>query len=516
MRRLLKSSLLAMTAAVSTALPGGAAAKPRDARPNVIVIIADDLGYGDTGAYGSPIVRTPNIDALARDGVRFTQAYATHPVCSPSRAALMAGRVQTRFGYEFNPAGRDRVKGVSRAERLLPQLMRDKGYQTAIIGKWHLGQPIGYHPLDRGFDSFFGLLGGATSFLTRYASGDGSYMPPGAGLSFGQAEGITVDADASEEQVMAQLRRGSPILRDRREVEVADYLTDAFTTAAVDLIGQQRDRPLFLYLAHPAPHTPLQATRKYMDRYAHITDPGKRVYAAMVSALDDSIGAIRAKLVETGQADNTLIIFTSDNGCARYVLGACTNAPLSGFKRDHLEGGIRIPFIAVWPGRIPRGVVSDQVVSNLDILPTAVSGARGRVPATAEGLDLVRLMARAARQPVPRTLYWRSGPNFAIRDGNWKLWIANRRDPAAPIMTETALVPDGTKATVSALGQHVMLYDLATDPGEKRNVAEANPQVVAQLRAKLARWDRGNTDPQWTSMRQTTMRYDNQDLMVYP
>lgn len=516
MRRSLRSSCLIIVGAAVAAQSASVAAKQRDARPNVIVIIADDLGYGDTGAYGSPIVRTPNIDALARDGVRFTQAYATHPVCSPSRAALMAGRVQTRFGYEFNPAGRDRVTGVSQRERLLPQLMRDKGYQTAIIGKWHLGQPTGYHPLDRGFDSFFGLLGGATSFLTRYGPGDGSYMPPGAGLSFGQAEGISVDADASEEQVMAQLRRGSPILRDRQEVEVSEYLTDAFTGAAVNLIGQKRDRPLFLYLAHPAPHTPLQATQKYLDRYVHIVDPGKRVYAAMVSALDDSIGAIRAKLVETGQADNTLIIFTSDNGCARYVLGACSNAPLSGFKRDHLEGGIRIPFIAVWPGRIPANVVSDQVVSNLDILPTAISGARGGIPATAEGLDLVRLIARAARQPVPRTLYWRSGPNFAIRDGNWKLWIANRRDPTAPIMTETAFVPDGTKATVSALGQHVMLYDLATDPSEKRNVAAVHPEVVARLRAKLARWDRGNVAPQWTSMRQTMIRYDNQDLMVYP
>ncbi len=145
-----------------------------------------------------------------------------------------------------------------------------------------------------------------------------------------------------------------------------------------------------------------------------------------------------------------------------------------------------------------------------------MAGARGRVPATAEGLDLVRLMGRAARQPVARTLYWRSGPNFAIRDGNWKLWIANRRDPSAPIMTETALVPDGTKATVSVLGQHVMLYDLATDPGEKRNIAAAHPDVVARLRARLVRWDRGNVAPQWTSMRQTTMRYDNQDLMVYP
>ncbi|MEY4237961.1 MAG: hypothetical protein RL339_562 [Pseudomonadota bacterium] len=516
MRHLLKSSLLAMTAITATAMPGTLAAKPKPPRPNIIVIIADDLGYGDTGTYGSPIVKTPNIDALARDGIRFTQAYSTHPVCSPSRAALMAGRAQTRFGYEFNPAGRDRVKGVSRKERLLPQLLQDRGYETAMIGKWHLGQPTGYHPLDRGFQSYFGLLGGATSFLTRYGPGDGSYMPPGAGLSFGQAEGITINTGTSEEQAMTQLRQASPILRDRQEAEVADYLTDAFTTAAVDLIGQKRDRPLFLYLAHPAPHTPLQATRKYMDRYAHITDPGKRVYAAMVSALDDSIGAIRAKLVDTGQADNTLIIFTSDNGCARYVLGACSNAPLSGFKRDHLEGGIRIPFIAVWPGRIPRGIVSDQVVSNLDILPTAVTGAQGQVPASAEGVDLVRLMARAARQPVPRTLYWRAGPNFAIRDGNWKLWIANRYDPSTPTMTETTLVPDGTQATISALGQHIMLYDLASDPGEKRNVAAANPQVVARLRAKLAQWDRGNVSAQWTSMRQTSMRYDNQELMVYP
>lgn len=503
--------LLAAVAAIAmTGLPAAAARKP-----NVIVIVADDLGYGDTSAYGSTRVRTPNIDALAADGVRFTQGYASHPVCSPSRAALMAGRAQTRFGYEFNPVGRDRTTGVARSEVLLPQVMKDAGYATGMVGKWHLGQPQGYHPLDRGFSSFYGVLAGATSFMTRYAPGDESYIPPSTRTSFGSAEGLTFRPDATEAEIMTAVRAAAPVFDGRKPVEVDEYLTDAFTEHALSFIDRNKDRPFFLYLAHTAPHTPLQAPERYIARNRHIADKGQRVYAAMITALDDSVGAIRQRLKAAGIERDTLIVFLSDNGCAAYVEGACANTPLTGFKRDHLEGGVRVPYIVAWPGHIPGGRVDDQVVSTLDVAPTVAAMAGTRMPKVADGLDLSGYLTGHAPAPGERRLFWRTGPNFAIRDGDWKMWIANIA-PAGEEVSAATIVPDGMVATVSPLGQHVMLYDLKADLAESRNLATERPEVVARLKAEIAAWDKGNIPAQWTSMRQSVRSHDGQRLRVYP
>lgn len=511
----MRKSLVA-TAALGLVL----AASPADAaparKPNVIVILADDLGYGDTGVYGSRHVKTPNIDALAADGVRFTQGYVSHPVCAPSRAALLTGRYQTRFGYEFNPVGRDRTGGVSLDETFVGQVMQKAGYRTAMIGKWHLGESGGYHPVARGFDEYFGTTAGANAFIVDAKPGDEFHTPPGAEATYGTAEGGAGLGAGSEAEQMVRLRARAPIQRGREPVEVKDYLTDAFTDEAVRFIGANKDRPFFLYLAHTTPHTPLQAPAKYIDRYPHIENQGQRVYAAMVSSLDDSVGAVRAKLKAEGIEKDTVIVFLSDNGCAGYVGDACTNAPLNGFKGMHMEGGVRVPFIMAWPGRIRPGQVDPRVVSSLDIAPTAAALAGAKLPKGSDGVDLTPYVAGARKDTPNPTLYWRSGLNFAIRDGDWKMWTVNRADPSEQANNAARVTPDGVQAKPSPLGSFVMLYDLKADPGERANLAKARPEVVARLQTKIEAWDQGNVAPQWTSMRQAVRRVEGELVKIYP
>jgi arylsulfatase A-like enzyme len=508
-----KSLILAAVAGASLAAAPALAAPTR---PNIIVIIADDLGYGDTGAYGSPRVKTPNIDALAREGVRFTQGYVAHPVCAPSRAALLTGRYQTRFGYEFNPVGRDRTGGVSRDEVFLPQVLKGAGYSTGMVGKWHLGQPSGYHPLDRGFDSFFGIMTGATAFMTDFQAGDEEITPPGAEASVGLAEGVRAPPGATEAEKMALLRRAAPVYRGREVVEEGAYLTDAFTREAISFIDAAAGRPFFLYLAHAAPHTPLQAPARYITRNRDIPDKGQRVYAAMVTALDDGVGRIRAELKARDLERNTVIVFLSDNGCAGYIGTACTNGPLNGFKGLHLEGGVRVPYIISGPGRFRRGGVEDQVVSSLDILPTAAALAGATLPKGTDGENLVPYLSGPKPKDFARRLFWRSGPNYAVRDGAWKLWSVNRAEPGETESLSAGITPDGVQARVSAQGAYDMLYNLAEDPGESRNLAATRPEVVARLKAEITEWDRGNVPAQWTSMRQAVRRHEGQMLKIYP
>lgn len=503
-----------LAVAVPSATAVGAAA-PQPPRPNVIVILADDLGYGDTGAYGSRIVKTPNIDALAADGVRFTQGYVTHPVCSPSRAGLLTGRYQTRFGWEFNPVGRDRRAGVSLGETFVPQIMKSAGYATGMIGKWHLGEVDGYYPTDRGFDEFFGVTAGASAFIVDRKDGDEFHTPKGAEASYRTTVADTLPPGTSEADRMPMIRDKAPVRRGKQVVEEKRYLTDAFTAEAVNFIGAHKDKPFFLYVAHTTPHTPLQATAKYIDRYRDIQDPGKRVYAAMVSSLDDSVGAIRAKLKAEGLEKNTLIVFLSDNGCAGYVLGACTNAPLNGFKGTHLEGGVRVPFIVAWPGHIQGGRVDPRTVSSLDITPTAAALAGATLPKGSDGVNLMPYIAGPNKAVPNPTLFWRAGANFAIRDGDWKMWLVNRAEPGEKPAETPAVTPEGAHAVVSSLGQYVMLYDLKADPSETRNLAAAHPDVVARLRAKIEAWDKSNVAPQWTSMRQSVQRQDGQLVKIY-
>ncbi|WP_430424902.1 sulfatase-like hydrolase/transferase [Phenylobacterium sp.] len=506
---------LVATAALGLALAAMPAHAAPARKPNVIVILADDLGYGDTGVYGSKIVKTPNIDALARDGVRFTQGYVSHPVCAPSRAALLTGRYQTRFGYEFNPVGRDRNGGVSLDETFIGQVMQKAGYRTGMVGKWHLGQSGDYHPVARGFDEYFGTTAGANAFIVDTRPGDEFHTPPGAEATYGTAEGGGGLGSGTEAQQMVVLRQRSPITRGRDPVEVKEYLTDAFTDEAVRFIGANKDKPFFLYLAHTTPHTPLQAPAKYIERYKDVPNKGQRVYAAMVSALDDSVGAVRAKLKAEGLEKDTLIVLLSDNGCAGYVGDACTNSPLNGYKGTHLEGGVRVPFVMAWPGHIaPK--VETRVVSSLDIAPTAAALAGATMPKGSDGVNLIPyLTGKNAATPNP-TLYWRSGPNFAIRDGDWKMWMVNRADPSEQASTGSSITPDGVQAKMSPLGRFVMLYNLKDDPSETKNLAKDQPDVVARLQAKIEAWDKANVPAQWTSMRQSTREIEGELVKLYP
>jgi arylsulfatase A-like enzyme len=484
------AAALALTAC-STAPQEAVQAPAR--RPNIIVILADDLGYGDLSTYGGWIP-APNITALAASGVKFTDGYVTAAVCAPSRSALLSGRSQTRFGFEFNPVGRDASGGLPLAETTIPKVMRDAGYATGMVGKWHIGQAPGFHPLDRGFDSFYGLLGGATDFILDRQPGD--LIAPIAG-----------------DQLTTRDR--FPVSRGREVVREPRYLTEAFTEEAIGFIRQNRDKPFFLYLAQTAPHTPLQATKMYADRFAAIQDPHRRAYAAMVSALDDSVGQVVAELKAQGLEKDTIVVFLSDNGCAGYVRGACSNAPLAGFKGMPWQGGIKVPYILSAPGRVAPGQVIGAPVSSLDLMVTAARAGGAAAPANAEGTDLLAMLRRRAA-PAERSLFWRTGPNYAARQGRWKLIVVNKSDVVDdPNDVYGSPTPDGVGAAISPLGQWVLLYDIDKDPGETTDVSDAHPAVVKQMMAGYRAWDAANAPPMWTSRRQFRSEVNGRKVQLY-
>ena len=512
-------------------------------KPNVIVILADDLGYGDTSAYGSKIVRTPNIDALAASGVRFTDGHVTHPVCSPSRAGLLTGRYQERFGWEFNPKGRDKQAGVSLNEIMLPQVMKAAGYATGMVGKWHLGQPGGYYPTERGFDFFFGFAGGGSVYITDPKPGD-ALEGAGSDDEVDDVIGAKPAPDAANlaqaRQQLEAARSRAPITRNGVVVRETEYQTDAFTREGVSFIEQHRNQPFFLYMAYHAPHKPLQATKKYYDRFPEIASKPLRIHTAMISAMDDGVGAIEAKLKADGLDKNTIVFFLSDNGCPQSVgdAGACSNAPLVGFKRWHFEGGIRVPFIVSWPGHVPAGQVDNRVVSSLDIFPTAVAAAGGKLAADRayDGVDLLPFLTSRLSDPPNPTLYWRAGPNFAIRDGGWKMMMTNNAQPEAEVTSEPKsegkekLAKDkvdrkalmGSKDRLSSqppdaspFGQHTMLYDLSQSPTETLNLAAQKPATVSDLKAKIDAWNKLLVPSQWPSKTQHDITYDGVRLHLY-
>jgi arylsulfatase A-like enzyme len=469
------------------ALPGHEAGALKN---NIIIILADDLGYGDVAAFGNDGIPTPNIDLLATEGTKFTNGYATAAVCAPSRAGLLAGRHQARFGWEFNPVGRDESIGIPAEIETLPELAESAGYKTAIIGKWHVGQSDGFHPLDQGFDEFYGVLGGATA-----------YFPDGY-------QEVEADMGPVDE---AQSRARHPIWDNREIVDPEDYLTNVFTDKAIDFIKQSGDQPFFLYFAPTAPHTPLQAAQIHADRFPDETDQFRLTYKAMVSALDDEIGRIRNALVESGKANNTVVIFLSDNGCASYIQGACSNQPLEGYKAYPWEGGIRVPFIVWAPGSIMPGQIETDPVSSLDIMPTAMNIIGADIPESADGVDILSDADRSQRP-----LFWRMGPNHAVRLGKWKLLVVNKSDQVqdlSNILGEP--VPDGVPAEVSPLGQYVLLFNLAEDPDESHDLAAEYPEKVAELQDLFDAWDQSNIAPLFTSRRQFRTEVDGRRVQLF-
>lgn len=423
---------------------GGRAATP--ARPNLIVILTDDQGYGDVGFNGCKDIPTPNIDSIARHGVHFTNGYVSYPVCSPSRAGLLTGRYEQRFGHERNPPFEpgNRQSGLPLSETTLADTLGKVGYRSGIIGKWHLGAHPDLHPLRRGFTEFYGMLGGGHRYLPEELT-------------------IKEPREAKNEADSYRLW----IVRDQEPVRTTQYLTDEFSDEAVRFIARHKAEPFFLYLAYNAPHSPLQATEKYLSRFAGIADPKRRTYAAMVSAVDDGVGRVLAELRRQGIEENTLVFFLSDNG-GPSADNASSNAPLRGNKSDPWEGGIRVPFAAQWPGHLPKGIKYDQPVLSLDIFATitAAAGALANPARPLDGVDLLPYVTGARSGAPHEAIYLRKFDQgaFAVRRGDYKLVIPRHGAPA-------------------------QLFNLAHDIRESRNLAANESSLVAALETLRAAWN---------------------------
>lgn len=469
-----------------------------------MIIVADDLGYGDIGANGSEVISTPHIDALAEHGIRLTDGYVSAAVCSPTRAGLFTGRYQNRFGYEYNPtanyvSGPDADLGLPEDQTTLGDLMRSAGYVTGLVGKWHLGALEQYHPLNRGFDEFFGVLGGGTSYFD--GPRDGAIGWPGP-ISRGRESPRNV----------------REILDGFEVVKVDEYLTDVFAAKAVDFIGRHADQPFFLMLTPNAPHTPIQATTKYVDRNLHIEKEGARIFAAMVSAVDDMVGDVVDALRQHDLERNTLVVFLSDNGCINYSADSiCTNSPLSGAKRYHLEGGVRVPFILRWPEGLPSGVVYQHPAISLDLYATlgAVAGVDEGAADGRDGVNLLPYLRGEIEGPPHEFLFWRSAPNLSVRWGNWKLWKVDRTDLDESALSAGRLLPAVDYPPVSRHGQLTVLYDLSADVGEQVNLAGERPDIVERLGSELDAWNATLAEPLWTSRRSTIDELHGQMVQLY-
>jgi arylsulfatase A-like enzyme len=413
--------------------------------PNVIVIMTDDLGYVDVGFNGSIDIPTPNIDRIAKQGVKFTNGYTPYPVCSPSRAGFITGRYQQRFGYERNVQYRpnDPKMGLPKTEKTIPEVMGQVGYTSGVIGKWHLGAHISNHPLNRGFDFFYGHLGGGHRYFPEELTIEDSYSISDEPLSY-----------------------RTWIMRNHQPEKTNQYLTDEFSDEAVEFIEKNHKGPFFLYLAYNAPHGPLQATSKYLNRFDHIKDKKRKTYAAMVSAVDDGVGRILDRLKSLDIEKNTMIFFLSDNGGPEPKNGS-NNGPLREGKSSIYEGGNRIPFAMQWTGEI-TSMVYEFPVSSLDILPTiaALTDAPLAANNPLDGVNIIPYLKGEKQGRPHQTLFVRKFDDdlYSVRDGDMKLI---------------------TKSENSIKE----LYDLNKDLGEENNLAGTFPDEVNRLDSLRQAWD---------------------------
>lgn len=476
----------------------GPARAPEGKRPpNIVLIVADDLGFNDIslrgGGVAGGIVKTPNIDALAREGLDFTTAYAANATCSPSRAAMMTGRYPTRFGFEFTAVPvefaenlahgegvgpyptilhRDLITpdipayadmGVPAKEVTIAEAVKAAGYHTLHIGKWHLGEAPALQPHAQGFDESLAVLGGAAMFMPEDDPGVVNAKLPW---------------DAIDRFLWANLRH-AVIFNGGKRFHPKGHMTDYFADEATKAIAANRNRPFFMYLAFNAPHTPLQATKADYDKLPQIKDHKTRVYGAMIAQLDRRVGDVMAKLKELGIDDNTLVIFTSDNGGAWYNGMEGLNAPFRGWKATFFEGGIRTPLFMRWPGRIVPGSQRADITGHLDIFSTIAAAAGAKIPGD-RLIDSENILAGPAKRPA---MFWRSGDYRVVRAGDWKLQVTKRPEKAR-------------------------LYNLATDPTERRDLAASDPQRVAALRAMIEAQNKGMAKPIWPGLVEGPVRID--------
>lgn len=459
--------------------PKLASESPAQRAPNIILIVADDLGYNDISTFGGGLdggrVKTPNIDQLAADGVVFTQSYSGAGTCAPSRAMLMTGRYPTRTGFEFTPTPSGMAPMLSRIsaemgggappmiydealdeskppyeqqglppeEVTIAEILKDKGYATFHIGKWHLGRQDGMAPHEQGFDQ---------SLLMA----SGLFLPE----DHPDVVNAKLDFDPIDQFLWARMAFANSFNSgDKDRFEPAGYLTDYWTDESINIINANKNRPFFLYLGHWGVHTPLQATREDYEAVGDIKPHRKRVYAGMIRSLDRSVGRINAALEEAGIADNTLVVFTSDNGGPGYIGLPDINKPFRGWKISQFEGGIRVPLIMKWPARISPGTVSEEPVAHIDVMPTLAAAAQAPEPegVVIDGENLLPLATGTGFETWDRdTLFWQSGHYRVVRHNDWKLQVAARPDKK-------------------------WLFNLAEDPTEQINLAASRPEKVAEL-----------------------------------
>ena len=481
----------------------GPATPPPGARPpNIILIVADDLGINDISVEGvgrgvaGGLGQTPNIDAIAHQGAQFTQGYAANATCSPSRAALMTGRYPARFGFEFtagpgqlakyvprySPKGRpyptiyhaDRqclvppmeAMGMPASEVTIAEMLGPRGYHSIHLGKWHLGEAPGMRPEDQGFDESLGFMAGAAKYA--YDGTVDARLP-----------GDPLDRLLWMAATDAVQFNGGP------SFHAGEYMTDYLSRQAVAAIEANRNRPFFLYLAYSAPHTPFQATKGDYDALPGIADHRTRVYGAMVRALDRGVGQVMAALKVQGIDDDTIVIFTSDNGGAWYAGLPDINKPYRGWKGTFFEGGIRVPFFLRWPGKIAAGQRLSMPVHHFDVFATAAAAAGATMPGDRrmDGLNLLPFAMLQAAPPAERTLFWRSGDYQAVRDDNWKLQVSNNPP-------------------------RIWLFDLAADPTEQTDLSTQRPDQVTRLRALLDAYNREMPSPLWPALLEEPIRID--------
>jgi arylsulfatase A-like enzyme len=467
--------------------PAVASAAPDQRRPNIVLIVADDLGINDVTATGAGVagkVATPNIDSIASGGVKFSNGYAANATCSPSRAALMTGRYPTRFGFEFTATPKsfartvshladgpvpsvyyaDRAKdmpplkrlGMPTAEFTVAEALRGQGYHTLQIGKWHLGEEPEMQPAGQGFDESLTILGGAGMYLKAN-------------------DPNVVNSKQAFDPIDKYLWANLPYAvrwNGGKLFAPSSYITDYFGDEGVKAIRANANRPFFLYLAFNAPHTPLQATKADYDALSDIPDHTTRVYGAMIRALDRNVGKVLAELKARGLDDNTIVIFTSDNGGANYIGLPDINKPYRGWKATFFEGGVHIPFFMKWPAQLPGGATAPEPAMHIDIFATAAHAGGGAVGPKVDGVDLVALFKG---QTSPRPLFFRSGHYRSVIDGGWKLQLSER--------------PKKT-----------WLFNLKDDPTERLNLAGKEPAQVARLSALLAEQDRKAGKPLWPAL----------------
>lgn len=474
--------------------PEAIGAAPR--QPNIIVILADDLGYNDVSLNGNPLVRTPNIDSIAKDGARFAEGYTGDAVCAPSRAALLTGRYPQRYGFEYLPhlggfvhamdgtyvkpdypatiLSGDDVKldpdknGLPLGEITIAQMLKGAGYSTAIFGKWHMGLAPDLQPGKRGFDEHVYYPGGAMFHAQPDDPNTVSFKLPWDGI---------------DQWLWANLK--PMIVRGDVRGPIKGWLGDELTNAATDYIERHKDKPFFIYFAYPEAHTPLQAPKDIYAKNAFIKDERTRVYYSMIEAMDRNVGQLLDKVRELGLDKDTIVIFTSDNGGAHYTRIPWENLPYRGWKITFFRGGVSIPYFVRWTGHIAPGQTVPGIASTLDIFPTAAAAAGAKLATDRkyDGRNLLPVLEGGANDLADRTLYWRNEDYYLLRDGKYTLQVSKYPDK-------------------------VWLFDLSKDPTERINLAPFMPEKVKELKAVLAGIDKDMMKPAWPAAQRNRVDVD--------